>query len=240
MAFTLLEICQSAARLAGVQVPNTIIGNNAEVARRSLAYANQRVMTIVRRKNWPQLETKHQFASVADQAAYALPAGMKAWQPGTFWDATNDEPMMGPMSAIEWEALNESTFAAGSTLHTYFRRRGNSLELYPVPTTTGVNFSFVYDSNEGVVEADGTTFKRQFTVDTDQPRVADDVLELFVTADLMRWTGEANADLLREAEIALDYAKSQVQRHSPRARSDRSSLDPLAGPNMPESGYGGV
>tara|TARA_R110000824_G_scaffold95438_3_gene229524 strand:+ start:9282 stop:10025 length:744 start_codon:yes stop_codon:yes gene_type:complete len=117
--------------------------------------------------NWEVLRREHTFTTAAaDVGNYALPTDFTHIVDSTVWDRTEDEPMFGPLSAQEWQALLGEDTTTISTLG--WRIMGGEFYVYPynpVGLIRAVYFEYV--SNNWIVATNGTTYKNKVTVNSD-------------------------------------------------------------------------
>jgi hypothetical protein len=97
------------------------------------------------------------------QVQYSLPADWKKQIPQTEWDRTNRWPLMGPVSAQDWQSFKSGIVYAGPRER--FRILGTAITLNP-PPPDGLLFAFEYISKSFVRDASGLP-KASFTADTD-------------------------------------------------------------------------
>src|SRR3989304_5905587 len=95
MAATLLQLCTDALDgVDGFETPSTIVGNTAQTGRE-----------LAREVKWQTLKTAYTFATVASTSAYSLPADFQRFANLTFWNTSEDQPLIGPLNGIDWAAL---------------------------------------------------------------------------------------------------------------------------------------
>jgi hypothetical protein len=92
---------------------------------------------------WEFLVSNLEITTVAGQSTYALPDAFQSMIDQTGWDQTNELPIIGPLSAQEWEALIARDFE--SVVNYGFRIQGGELNIYPAPPV-GLTFNFQYQS----------------------------------------------------------------------------------------------
>lgn len=134
---TILEIIQDVCSELSLPRPTSVIGNTDLTITQLLAQAHDDIDQMRRAYDWPELHRTATVTLVTSQANYALPADYAKQVPRTHWDGTNDRELIGPVSAQEWQYLQNSVLGA-SGLTTYFRVKGiasNQLYLSPTPTS---------------------------------------------------------------------------------------------------------
>jgi hypothetical protein len=103
-------------------------------------------------ESWSFLTQRYSF-SPTPTGPYALPADFSEYVSETAWDASQQMPMVGPLTEQQWEA---AVVRVGTALgaSTPFRFWQNKLYLYPTTSfPTGRTISFEYFSNWWVVAA---------------------------------------------------------------------------------------
>lgn len=243
MADTVLTICQEVAEDVGIVRPLTLIGNNQESARRLLSAARRAIRKLDREQpedGWQQLATLKTITTAVGVDEYALPDDYAKRLGRTEWDRTNFEPMYGPVSPADYQALVSSQLSSTTQIRRFFRIRGNKLVVFPVPTVAGETLAYEYVSSHLVLDTDGTTTKRSFAADTDTPRVPQDPFERFVEAFLLEKMGDDYAQAMLDAEKALDIAKARNQSYAPLHINEATGFRLVGEFNMPDTGYGGV
>lgn len=160
---TLLAIAQTALRQMGrYSVPATIVGNSDPTAVRCLALANLVGQTLATENRWQALLASYTFATVASTANYDLPDDFGRFANLSQWNRTYYAAMRGPVSPVEWQALQSSSVAVGSPFNQAFRIAGGFFSIYPTPTAVQT-VAFDYWSTEWIAN------KTEFSDDSDEP-----------------------------------------------------------------------
>ncbi len=100
---TILNIIQQAAQRIGIPSPSSAVGSTNNSAIMLLAKAQEAGRKIRDAHEWPELTKEWLITLVDAQANYAFPGDMN-WQIfETHWDRNNHWPLIGPLSAQEWQ-----------------------------------------------------------------------------------------------------------------------------------------
>ncbi len=236
---TVLSVSQEVlAEIGDFEIPSTFVGNNSATARQVLAIANRVGKEVAREKSdWEWLLTSYTFLTTNGTPGYALPSDFRYMVNATWWDRTNYWEIFGPATPEIWQTLKSGIVTDG--VRRWFRIQNGEFVLHPTPTTTGDTIAYEYLSNAWVVEDDGTTFKTEFTADTDNPRFDDFILRLGIKAYFMKEKGLPYADDLNAYADEIDRAKG-TDGGAPRLRLDDQSgwYRDLGMLNIPEAGFG--
>lgn len=209
-------------------VPSTIVGNTDPTAVRCLALANRAGRSIALDHTWQVLLTSHTFPTVNGTTNYALPSDFHRFANITQWDQTNDEQLRGPVSAAEWNYLQQSSVSVGSPFYSYFRIAGDRFYIYPTPTSART-IGYDYYSKHWI------TGKEEFTLDADVPLIDSDLLTLGLRWRLLEQLGDEWQNVYGEYQRRLEMLQAKdggrdVIRFGVRKR------DPYD--NLPDSGFG--
>lgn len=101
---SLLSVIQRATNELGLPEPSTVVGNSDVTVRQMLAMMYRTGSELKHRVRWPFLIKEHTFTLVADQDAYALPVDMAKHVFETHWERDELWPLLGPLTASEWQA----------------------------------------------------------------------------------------------------------------------------------------
>ena len=152
---TLLSIVQSASDTIGLPRPSAVVSSTDGNVRTLLALANTEGRELLERYSWPatQLETTHTTLAAELQGVMTTIApGFGYMITDTFWDRTLTQPVTGPLSPSEWQALKART-ATGP--YASYRIQGGSLYAYPAPAA-GNTWAFEYQSTYFCQSSGGT------------------------------------------------------------------------------------
>lgn len=219
---TLLSICQDIAEESKIKVPGTVIGNTELEAVRLLSAMSDTIDDLLRRVDWQELHAEAAIVTVASNADYALPSDFKRIVNDTAWNITTRYPMIGVMSAKDWQTLQNATESQGS-VQDFYRIRGNQVLIYPTPTAIE---SLVYEYIQNTpVESSGGTPQTTWLADSDNPRIDEYIVKLGARWRFKRTLGKAYAeDKSQYNEIAVELISNNKGRKTiqPRSRNPRN------------------
>lgn len=210
---SLLDICQNAVKEIGAfEVPSIIVGSMNPTAVQLLALAKRAVREDARRHDWTSLYVEATFDTVAAQQAYdALPADLDEIINITWWDRTNRNPVFGPVTPVEWNALVARDLQASRSRVFRIRRNATTgvseILLFPTPGTDGDTITFEYKTKSRV-KSSGGTLQETWEADTDTGILDEDITTLNVKYRLLQSRGLPYAEEFRDYEVALERARS--------------------------------
>lgn len=144
---TVLSIVQDIAREIGVPIPTSLVSSTTDANRQFLALAQDEVNKL-RVYEWPQLSKVFTITLATSTEGYTLPYDFDYTINRTAWDTSNDWELLGPLTAQEWEAVQNGVVSSG--LHKKFRIQGFysssanvngdpipgwRIKIHPVPTS---------------------------------------------------------------------------------------------------------
>lgn len=166
---------------------------------------------------------------------YALPSDWDRAINRTQWDKTNHWELLGPKSAQEWQYLKGGIVATGPRMR--YRIMGNAFQIWP-PATTESRLGLEYISNAWVLAADGTTYKSQFSADTDTSLFRDRLLITGTKYEFFQIKGFDVTKLSKDYDLELDKEKASDKGAPSLSLSSPSSPMFISPGSIPDSGYG--
>lgn len=198
---TLLSTVQRFAQGRGLQVPPIVVGSldTQVIQMRGLLQEGGDDWAV--KGAWQTLTNEASWSTTATENQGALttlaPNGFYGYiLPYTLWSRTQKLPLLGPASAKEWQFL-KAVVITGPRFT--FRERGGNFIVTPAPPAANT-WVFEYLSENWILAANGTTYKKVFTSDDDTILLPDQV----VLADL-RWRWRQEKGL----EYAEDFNKCE-------------------------------
>jgi len=202
MQLTALQIIQQAALELGLNKPNEVAASLENTGQQMLALLNAAGADLMFMHPWQEITAIHVFQTNAAQAAYAFPSDMNYIVDGTFWNRTNDEPLIGPVTSQEWAALTSG--ADSLTPHEVFRFLGGSVLIFPTPTAV-LDIAFEYVSANWVESGLNIgTYKSTITADTDIPRLNSNLLIKALKVKMWNAKGLDTTALLAEFNLVFE------------------------------------
>ena len=235
---TLLTALNDAQRLLSLTVTSAIVADGQETQILLLALAKNEAEEVLDRDEyaWPLLKRTQSFtASLASLQASGTAANYHRAIEETFWNASQDRKIAGPLNDQEWALANGD--AVTSSIQQYAMFRYDGLHIFPAPTVADtITYDYIIDTP--VLATDGTTYKETFTSDTDVFVLGDRILRLGVVWRYKQSKGRDYAEDQRNYEFAL-AALYRKQKGAGRILSiaPYDSDDPPV-PLIPDTGYG--
>lgn len=206
MPRTLLELVQDFANEVGISEPAQVIGATDDLTKQLLALANREGKELSEAANgfggWQSLHSEYTFSTVNGQPDYALPSDLGYFVDRTFWDGATKWELIGPISAQEKQLLRYAVVASGPRRKIYIRN--NKMYIDPTPAVDGDILAYDYYSNGWVLDADSSTKKERFSMDTDTILIDENCFIMGLKWRFLRSKG------LDYAQEKMDY-ESQVQ-----------------------------
>lgn len=167
MVKTLLAIVQTAALEMGVPVPVSVVGNPDGQTGQMLALANREGYELAEIEGgWPALRGEQLVVLTPGTDTYAVPTDFAYYYQDTAWDRTTHQPVLGPLSAPEWQAVKSGLYPAG--LFYRFRLFGaGQIVFLPVPANADT-IAIEYRSTNWC-QSSGGAAQSGFLADTDVP-----------------------------------------------------------------------
>src|SRR3954449_2284593 len=129
---TLLSLAQAACDILSIPRPTSVIAAADQTARTLLSCANREGKSLAARWTWQSLTKTHTFTSTATERQTAgVPSDFGRILSNSFFNRTTKRPVMGPLTAQEWEA---HTALTAQVLFDAFRFRETQLDMKPVPS----------------------------------------------------------------------------------------------------------
>lgn len=175
---TLLSTITTVCERLGQPVPATVMGNTDKQVVQMRALLEEGLDALSDRAAWERLvnQATHTTLATEDQGAIATICanGFRYIINDTFWDRDSKLPVCGSVSPQDWQLI-KAMVVNGPRYQ--FRLRGGNLLVNPVPTA-GLNWACEYVSENTILAADLTTYKKRFTADTDTILLPDQVVQL--------------------------------------------------------------
>ncbi len=196
---SLLQVIQDACDEIGVNKPSAVVGSSDVTAIQMLAIAKTSLRAIAREADFIYATEQYEFVAFAGASVgdYVLPSDWDRFISDTFWDSTNDRPVLGPATPQEWQTLIRGNLG-GTGIDTWFRLIGpttsaNVVRLWPVRTSGSIAMSFDYISTDMAKTSAGVS-KTTFTADGDVPKCEEQLLKLDIIWRFKKAKGTAYAE----------------------------------------------
>lgn len=176
---TVLQIAQRACAATGLPVPNSIIGSTDPNVVQLVELLHEEGSELAARTEWQVMTWEATFTTVAaeDQGSIAtiVDAIDHTWRTvvrDTMWDRTQREPIVGPLSPVEWQTWKANQFAGP---YKNFRISLNRILIAP-PPEAGHTVAFEFTSRHWLLNAAGTAYKEFITLNDDAPLLDADII----------------------------------------------------------------
>ena len=106
---------------------------------------------------WAFLTKSHSITTdvPSDDGDYDFPTDYHRMVNQTHWETVNQRPLLGPLSAQEWQALTNADITSGMDVS--FRLRDGSFSIFPQPPEDGLTITFEYISRNWVIDSTNGT-----------------------------------------------------------------------------------
>ena len=206
---TLLSIVQGFCGRTNISVPTSVIGSTDPQIVQVQRLLEEEGVDLATRADWQELTQQGTFVSVAseEQGLIATIAddGYRSIKNETFWDRSSSLPVLGPLSAKEWQTLKA---VANTGPRYWYRIRGGQLLMNPAPAA-GLNFFFEYVSKNWILSNDGTTTQARFANDADDVLLDYDLLTMGLRWRWKKEKGFEYAEDFRTYETQVDKAMAR-------------------------------
>jgi hypothetical protein len=216
---SLLTIIQNACNEIGITAPTNVVGNTNKQVVQLLALANREGNDLAsrNRSGWVQLIEQTTFTTVAAQSQGSLATlapGYRWIINDTIWNRTQQRPVFGPNTPVEWQAKLASTFAGP---YSEYRILGKNLLFYPVPTA-GETCAFEYVS-KNFCESSGGTGQSSWQADDDEPRLDEEMMTLGL---IWRWKKAKDLDYAEDFNQYERYVMDELSTNGTATTIDTS------------------
>lgn len=216
---TLLTAINAAQRKLSLVATSAVVADGQETQNLLWQLANDEAVEILERDEYdfPLLRRTQSFAaSLASlQSAPGKPTDFQRAIPETFWNASQNRKVYGPLSDEEWAIANGNAVSSATWQSAMFRYDG--LHIFPVPTVADT-ITYDYIINTPIQATGGGAYKTAFTSDLDEYLLGDRALRLGVVWRYLQTKGRDYAEDLKNYELAI-AALARAQRGAPRALS---------------------
>lgn len=205
---TLLEtLIEFSDRTGAVDRPTSVMASTDDSVRQLRALANEVISDITNRgSSWAKLQKQATFTTLATTAqgtiAAIAPYGFKYVIPDSLYDRTERRPLYGPRNAPRWQEAQALPMTG--PFYSWRIWQGN-FDLQPTPPA-GHLCAFEYASDYAILAADGTTWKKRFSEDTDTFGLDDDLLLMGLRWKWRREQGLSYAQEKQDFEYMLTQA----------------------------------
>lgn len=189
---------------------------------------------------WDFLRKEFDINTTAlDTGDYVLPADFLYMINQTAWDRTNDNPLLGPLSAQDWAYLTGRDMVTGNSYLSY-RMTDDKLLIYPHPPEAGLNLHFEYINRNWVLDSTtGDTYIDRVITGADIPLFNRTLISRMLKVKFLEAKGfdtsKAQADLNQAFGLLIARNKGAPILSTKAGQRD---FPFIGGGNVPDTGYG--
>jgi len=205
---SLLTMIKSSCDTIGLTRPTVVFASSDQNIITLLALAQTEGKQLLDRFSWPatQLEVTHtSLAAELQGVMTTLAPGFSYITSSTFWDRTLTQPVTGPLTPIEWQALKART-ATGP--YSSYRIFAGNMYAYPAPSA-GNTWVFEYQSNYFCKSSAGTN-QSAWAADADVGALDENLMELGIVWRFKKKNGLDYSEDFRSYEQKLATEMSRA------------------------------
>ncbi len=229
---SLLTLVQNATDTIGLSSPTVVVSSTDKNVKALLSFAQIEGRELLERFAWPvtQMEVTHTTLAAELQGVMSTIApGFGYMINGTFWNRTLTQPVPGPLSPVEWQALKART-ATGP--YSQYRIKGGNLYGYPAPSA-GDTWTFEYQSTY-FCQSSGGTNQSAWAADNDVGVLDENLMELGV---VWRWKKKNGLDYSEDYRIYEQKLANEMARAGGKKTLDMGSGGGMSGVYIPEGSW---
>lgn len=203
---TIATVCDDASDRVGIYSPTSYNGAQNPSSRLLLRLCKAAAVDISRRHPWMDLRKVHVFTTVAgENQTGGIPADFDRMIKDTFWNRTDQRPVVGPTSSLDWQYMQATTL--GSVLDDRFRIIGGVMQVYPA-AEADETWAYEYQ-DKNLFEASDGTLKTDITSDADMFRLNEELLTRALTWRYRQSKGMDYAEDFSQFEVFLKQLQAQ-------------------------------
>jgi hypothetical protein len=242
-----LKIIQRAMGAVGLAIPNAAAGNQDPTVTQFFSLLGESGQALMKMRSWQQLQKTWVFTadpnnvSSTDPAAgaYDPPADFDELTDQTAWNRTGRLPLLGPMSAQQWQMLEATVLGSGaSTIRLMYRFQGGQMLIFR-QVGTPQRLAIEYNSRGWVQDAASPSTVRDLPVnDSDICLFDSQLLVMKLKLDWKRNKGFATDSDVEDFNACYDDVTS---RDAPAPDLNLAGIPAypyLNYNNLPETNYG--
>lgn len=230
---SLLTIAQGVCDEIGFPRPSSVAGSTDQLSRQLFALANKELISLSRRKDWPDLTILYTFTSDGS-GLYPLPGNFGKLIANTFWPSERYWAARGSRTPSQWQ--RDRNVQLGTLGKPLYRFHGSLSDFELMPDDSGTEFSFEYVSKLLASGQDGP--QALFDTDGDSPIVPYDLLANGLKWRIKHAKGLEYAEDFNQHELEIAKAYAAIIAADEIPVGGRRPYDDLPIGHIPENGFG--
>lgn len=232
---TCLSIVKQVCGRLSLTVPTAVVGSTDSQLVQLLTLLNKAGHDLGQAYNWQALTVEQTFTTTNTPAQdAAIPDDLDRFVANSFYNRTTRRPVSGPLTSIQWQALQ--AIPAANTVYLMFRERQGQFLVSPTPPA-GQEIAYEYVSSNWAKSAAGDP-QSEFLADTDLAYLDESLL-----ADALVWMF-LRAKGLSYAEEMTTFERNLEQQMGRDGGSSQLTLTPqpidLSRVNLPDGDWPGA
>jgi hypothetical protein len=229
---TLAQAVRAQCERTGLSVPATVIGSTDKQIVQMRALLEEICSETASRGRWRDLTFEKSLTTLGDESISlaSIDANFSYIIPETFWDRTNDLPLL-PDTPRDWQ-FKKATSITGPNYN--FRLRGQELIVTPAPPA-GLIWTFEYVISAWILTVVGSRVD-SFTNDGDKIILPPDLVKLGLRWKWKREKGLTYEEDFNSFEMMLTDALGRDE-PSPTLHLDRREVDRMPGIFIPAGNW---
>lgn len=231
-----IQIATQAAAELGLPIPTELAISLDQTSTQMFALLNSAINELALYYEWNFLVKTATITTVAGQAAYPYPDDLGRVINDTLWSKSEARPTTGPVSPSNWQHLTNGIVTIGP--FSMYRINGNQIEFLPVPSESGLVFSYQYVSNAAVQSyLDPNAYTSFVTNDGDLPLFDYWLLVKLLKLKLWQAKGLDTTSLVNDFARLMDAFTGQDQGAPQLSLTSRRQHPFLTTYNLPDGNW---
>lgn len=241
MSLTVAEIGNEICALANLPQLTQYVNNTSRNAQIVVNAIKDGARDVHRAFNWTAVTIRGTLNLTSQDSDYALPSDFDRYVQESMWDETNDNPVRGPMSVQQFEALESGTPNTGFIYYWWRIKRHTSdptllmAEFFPKPTGPyTVNYSYI---SKNYVSSSSTLYPK-IQSDADTFIIDDQLVKLNATWRLLRKVGMNYVDEKMDYQFALQEREARDGGSKVLNLEGEQPKSMIGAAGIPQTGFG--
>lgn len=241
---TLQTIIESVGRMVGYPIPVDPAGANDPAVLQMIEALNMSGEDMVNIFGWQRLSKQFELSIQADtpgqlEKSFELPSDFWQFEDQTQWNVNTRLPAIGPLSPQAWQQLK---IRMPRVVLTFMWQIRDGKLWIQSPPTEAQTFSFYYQSNGWVVDADDPQeFKNTATKNGDTILMDGYLMKLLTRVKWLEMKGFDSSGAMRDFQVNFENRKGNDKGAQVLNMAQNRAFPYLnVGINAPDTSYGGV